>query len=53
MIPTMKHILSLAFSVVAANAVSVSVSGAGGFAASPLMYGLMFEDISHSGDGGM
>ena len=39
--------------VVAVRAITVSVSSSGGVAASPLIYGLMFEDINHSGDGGM
>lgn len=35
------------------NAISLNVSASGGNASSPLMYGLMFEDINHSGDGGI
>ncbi|KAF2462978.1 alpha-L-arabinofuranosidase 2 [Lindgomyces ingoldianus] len=38
---------------VAVNAITVAVSGSGGKAVHPLQYGLMFEDINHSGDGGM
>jgi alpha-L-arabinofuranosidase len=36
-----------------ANAINVKVSNQGGNATSPLMYGIMFEDINHSGDGGI
>jgi len=36
-----------------ASAISLNVSATGGNASSPLMYGLMFEDINHSGDGGI
>jgi alpha-N-arabinofuranosidase len=37
----------------AAAAVSVSVANSGGNATSPYMYGIMFEDINQSGDGGL
>ncbi|SPQ21402.1 d7654c19-7073-4ed9-a2be-fd1299e158c5 [Thermothielavioides terrestris] len=37
----------------AAAAVTLSVAKSGGNATSPYMYGIMFEDISHSGDGGL
>ena len=37
----------------AATAINLSVASSGGNASSPLAYGLMFEDISHSGDGGI
>jgi alpha-N-arabinofuranosidase len=37
----------------AAAAVSVSVASSGGNATSPYMYGIMFEDINQSGDGGL
>jgi alpha-N-arabinofuranosidase len=45
----------LAASVLAgmASAYNLSISATGGNASSPLMYGLMFEDINHSGDGGI
>ncbi|KAJ5909428.1 Arabinosidase A [Penicillium tannophilum] len=33
--------------------ISLEVSTSGGNASSPLMYGFMFEDINHSGDGGL
>jgi alpha-N-arabinofuranosidase len=36
-----------------ASAIDIQVSSTGGNASSPLMYGLMFEDINHSGDGGI
>ena len=36
-----------------AAAINITVSGSGGNATSPLAYGLMFEDINHSGDGGI
>jgi alpha-N-arabinofuranosidase len=35
------------------SAINLKVSSSGGNASSPLMYGLMFEDINHSGDGGI
>jgi alpha-N-arabinofuranosidase len=35
------------------NALDLTVSSQGGNASSPLMYGLMYEDINHSGDGGI
>lgn len=44
-------LLGLAGSAVAA--VTLSVANSGGNATSPYQYGIMFEDISHSGDGGM
>ncbi|KAJ5621443.1 Arabinosidase A [Penicillium herquei] len=33
--------------------ISLQVNKSGGNASSPLMYGFMFEDINHSGDGGL
>jgi alpha-N-arabinofuranosidase len=36
-----------------ANAINLAVASSGGNASSPLTYGLMFEDINHSGDGGI
>ena len=33
--------------------ITLQVSTSGGNASSPLLYGLMFEDINHSGDGGI
>lgn len=35
------------------NALTLSVASSGGNASAPLAYGLMFEDINHSGDGGL
>jgi alpha-N-arabinofuranosidase len=35
------------------SAINLTVSAKGGNVTSPLMYGLMFEDINHSGDGGV
>lgn len=43
---------SLLFSTACAT-IDVKVLKDGGKEASPLQYGLMFEDINHSGDGGM
>ncbi|RDW71257.1 hypothetical protein BP6252_07820 [Coleophoma cylindrospora] len=34
-------------------AINLTVSSSGGNASSPLMYGLMFEDINNAGDGGV
>ncbi|KAJ5815218.1 alpha-L-arabinofuranosidase A [Penicillium riverlandense] len=36
-----------------AHAISISVSSSGGNDTSPLEYGLMYEEINHSGDGGL
>ncbi|CAD6444319.1 46e6c364-b35c-4f31-b992-b3303e9c9e31 [Sclerotinia trifoliorum] len=36
-----------------ASAINITASASGGNGSSPLAYGLMFEDISHSGDGGI
>ncbi|KAJ8065009.1 hypothetical protein OCU04_007312 [Sclerotinia nivalis] len=36
-----------------ASAINITASASGGNASSPLAYGLMFEDINHSGDGGI
>ncbi|RAL64970.1 hypothetical protein DID88_001560 [Monilinia fructigena] len=36
-----------------ASAINITASASGGNASSPLAYGLMFEDINHSGDGGV
>ncbi|TLS31002.1 hypothetical protein PpBr36_02628 [Pyricularia pennisetigena] len=44
------HLVGLAASAVA---VTIKVSPDNGKKASPLAYGLMFEDINHSGDGGI
>ncbi len=37
----------------AVEAVTIAVSNTGGNITSPYQYGIMFEDISHSGDGGI
>lgn len=39
--------------VTAAQAVQFSVESSGGNATSPYQYGIMFEDINNSGDGGV
>ena len=49
----MFHLLSLSLLVSIASAISLNVSATGGNASSPYTYGLMFEDINHSGDGGI
>jgi alpha-N-arabinofuranosidase len=36
-----------------AHGINLTVASSGGNASSPLTYGLMFEDINHSGDGGI
>ena len=36
-----------------ASAINLEVASSGGNASSPLTYGAMFEDINHSGDGGI
>lgn len=48
-----KRLLSLPFLAGVAAAINLQVSSNGGNLSSPLMYGLMFEDINHSGDGGI
>jgi alpha-N-arabinofuranosidase len=53
MAPSSTRLLSLVGLVKSVAAVALSVSQSGGHAASPYMYGLMFEDINHSGDGGI
>ena len=45
--------LSFPLLVGGVSAVTLSVASSGGNATSGYQYGLMFEDISHSGDGGM
>jgi alpha-N-arabinofuranosidase len=47
-----KALLSAGFAA-AAHAVSFTVKSTGGNATSPYAYGLMFEDINNSGDGGV
>jgi len=53
MAPLSSVLVSLVGLVPGAVAVSISVSFSGGNATSPYHYGIMFEDINHSGDGGM
>src|SRR4051794_35576779 len=45
--------LGLCAGLAAASAIKLNVASHGGNASSPLAYGLMFEDINHSGDGGI
>ncbi|CZR66471.1 probable alpha-N-arabinofuranosidase A precursor [Phialocephala subalpina] len=47
------QLFPLSFLVGIASAINLTVSTTGGNVSSPLMYGLMFEDINHSGDGGI
>lgn len=44
---------TIPFVVGIASAINLTVASSGGNASSPLTYGLMFEDINHSGDGGI
>ncbi len=48
-----KQLLSLSSLAAAAGAVTINVASTGGNATSPYQYGLMFEDINNSGDGGV
>jgi alpha-N-arabinofuranosidase len=48
-----KQLLPLPFLAGIASAINLQISSTGGNVSSPLMYGLMFEDINHSGDGGI
>jgi alpha-L-arabinofuranosidase len=45
--------LSAAAAENAGQALNISVASTGGNTTSPLAYGIMFEDINHSGDGGI
>ncbi|KJX95656.1 alpha-l-arabinofuranosidase a like protein [Zymoseptoria brevis] len=47
-----KNLLTLGLAL-AAQAVEITVKSTGGNATSPLQYGIMFEDINNSGDGGV
>lgn len=48
------HLLILPFFLsLAANAILLTVANHGGNASSPYQYGIMFEDINNSGDGGI
>jgi alpha-N-arabinofuranosidase len=49
----LRQLFSLPLLAIFVNAIDIQVSSTGGNASSPLMYGLMFEDINHSGDGGI
>jgi alpha-N-arabinofuranosidase len=53
MAPLSFRALSLLALAGTAAAVTLSVSNSGGNATSPYMYGIMFEDINQSGDGGL
>lgn len=48
-----QQLLSLPFLAGLASAINLQIASTGGNVSSPLMYGLMFEDINHSGDGGI
>ena len=48
-----KNLLSLSAIAATAQAVKFTVKSSGGNATSPYQYGLMFEDINNSGDGGV
>lgn len=47
------HALALLVAAGSGIALNLNVSTTGGNASSPYQYGIMFEDISHSGDGGI
>jgi alpha-L-arabinofuranosidase len=49
----LQGILSLSLAADLASAINLTVSSTGGNVTSPLMYGLVFEDINNSGDGGI
>lgn len=49
----MLSLLKVSFFAGIAWAIQLNVASSGGNASSPLAYGLMFEDINHSGDGGI
>lgn len=48
-----QRLISLPLLAVLVGAIDIQVSSTGGNASSVLGYGLMFEDINHSGDGGI
>lgn len=48
-----QRLFSLPFWAALVGAIDIQVASTGGNASSPLMYGLMFEDINQSGDGGI
>ena len=47
------NLLAIPLLASVASAINLSIASSGGNASSPLTYGLMFEDINHSGDGGI
>jgi alpha-L-arabinofuranosidase len=49
----LRTLLSASAFAAAATAVTFTVESSGGNATSPYQYGLMFEDINNSGDGGV
>lgn len=53
MLSSTVHALALLISSGTSIALNLNVSSTGGYASSPYQYGIMFEDISHSGDGGI
>ena len=48
-----KNLLSATALAAATQAVKFTVESSGGNATSPYQYGIMFEDINNSGDGGV
>ncbi|KAJ5998864.1 glycoside hydrolase [Penicillium sp. IBT 35674x] len=53
MIPFLLSSLAVAWLAGQASAIDLTVSKTGGNSSSPLLYGIMFEDINNSGDGGI
>ena len=53
MIPLLPVLFTALVVLHSASSITLSVSTTGGNAPSPLLYGPMFEDINHSGDGGL
>lgn len=49
----LKNLCALSAIAAAAQAVTFTVESSGGNATSPYQYGIMFEDINNSGDGGV
>ncbi|CZR63639.1 probable alpha-N-arabinofuranosidase A precursor [Phialocephala subalpina] len=49
----LSSLVLLPFVASIASAINLTVASSGGNVTSPLLYGLMFEDINHSGDGGI
>lgn len=45
--------LAALFGAAAHAAASLTIKSQGSYASSPLLFGMMFEDINHSGDGGL